>query len=85
MAEKGGALKSALNVALETTISRAVCIHCASTGVSDGARTRDNQNHNLGLYQLSYAHHRSRILACLGTHIAVQGRLGSRGVGRGDV
>ena len=26
-------------------------------GVSDGARTRDPQNHNLMLYQLSYAHH----------------------------
>ena len=26
-------------------------------GVTDGARTRDNQNHNLGLYQLSYGHH----------------------------
>ena len=25
-------------------------------GVIDGARTRDNQNHNLGLYQLSYDH-----------------------------
>jgi hypothetical protein len=25
-------------------------------GVTDGARTRDNQNHNLGLYQLSYSH-----------------------------
>jgi hypothetical protein len=23
-------------------------------GANDGARTRDNQNHNLGLYQLSY-------------------------------
>lgn len=27
-------------------------------GVTDGARTRDNQNHNLGLYQLSYGHRR---------------------------
>jgi len=24
--------------------------------VADGARTHDNQNHNLGLYQLSYSH-----------------------------
>ena len=24
------------------------------SGANDGARTRDNQNHNLGLYQLSY-------------------------------
>src|SRR5689334_1005964 len=28
-----------------------------SGGVSDGARTRDNRDHNPGLYQLSYAHH----------------------------
>ena len=26
-------------------------------GVSDGARTRDFQIHNLALYHLSYAHH----------------------------
>ena len=25
--------------------------------MSDGARTRDHQDHNLVLYQLSYAHH----------------------------
>ncbi len=25
-------------------------------GVTDGARTRDSQNHNLELYQLSYGH-----------------------------
>jgi hypothetical protein len=29
-------------------------------GVSDGARTRDTQDHNLVLYQLSYTHHVSR-------------------------
>ncbi|SJM89104.1 hypothetical protein CRENPOLYSF1_100015 [Crenothrix polyspora] len=28
-------------------------------GVNDGARTRDNRNHNPGLYQLSYAHHKT--------------------------
>ncbi len=28
-------------------------------GVADGARTHDNRNHNPGLYQLSYSHHRS--------------------------
>ena len=27
-------------------------------GVADGARTHDNWNHNPGLYQLSYSHHR---------------------------
>jgi hypothetical protein len=26
-------------------------------GVADGTRTRDNRNHNPGLYQLSYGHH----------------------------
>ena len=26
-------------------------------GVNDGIRTRDNWNHNPGLYQLSYIHH----------------------------
>src|SRR5512132_356503 len=29
------------------------------TGVADGARTHDNRNHNPGLYQLSYSHHRA--------------------------
>src|SRR5688572_17465010 len=28
-------------------------------GVADGTRTRDNRNHNPGLYQLSYSHHRT--------------------------
>jgi integrase len=28
--------------------------------VADGTRTHDTQNHNLGLYQLSYSHHRKR-------------------------
>jgi hypothetical protein len=27
-------------------------------GVADGIRTHDNRNHNPGLYQLSYSHHR---------------------------
>ena len=34
--------------------------------MADGTRTRDNRNHNPGLYQLSYSHHkiifRARIL-----------------------
>jgi len=50
--------------------------------VSDGARTRDNQNHNLGLYQLSYAHHRSRILACLKQLIVATGCVDSLGNGK---
>ena len=28
-------------------------------GVADGTRTRDNRNHNPGLYQLSYSHQRN--------------------------
>ena len=28
------------------------------TGVTDGARTRDNQYHKLALYQLNYGHHK---------------------------
>jgi hypothetical protein len=27
-------------------------------GVDDGTRTRDGRNHNPGLYQLSYVHHK---------------------------
>jgi hypothetical protein len=30
---------------------------CGIVGVSDGARTRDNRDHNPVLYQLSYTHH----------------------------
>ena len=30
-------------------------------GVADGARTHDNRNHNPGLYQLSYNHHKVKI------------------------
>ena len=33
------------------------------TGANDGARTRDNRNHNPGLYQLSYSHHMYRTLS----------------------
>jgi len=36
----------------------------SKSGVADGTRTRDNRNHNPGLYQLSYSHQRSRILTC---------------------
>ena len=33
--------------------------------MADGARTHDNWNHNPGLYQLSYSHHRNqKCLAC---------------------
>ncbi len=32
------------------------CFSLKKNGVIDRARTGDNQNHNLGLYQLSYDH-----------------------------
>jgi hypothetical protein len=35
-----------------------------SLGVSDGTRTRDIQDHNLALYQLSYTHHRPSSEGC---------------------
>jgi integrase len=31
--------------------------------VSDGTRTHDGRDHNPGLYQLSYAHHRKPKIA----------------------
>ena len=31
------------------------------SGVGDGTRTRDYQNHNLVFYQLNYAHHQRAI------------------------
>ena len=34
-------------------------------GVIDRARTGDNQNHNLGLYQLSYDHRWKKNFRCL--------------------
>ena len=33
----------------------------ARNGVNDGTRTRDGRNHNPGLYQLSYAHHKTDV------------------------
>ncbi len=35
---------------------------CSVCGVNDGIRTRDNRNHNPGLYQLSYIHHQHLVL-----------------------
>ena len=34
-----------------------------SFGVADGTRTRDDRNHNPGLYQLSYSHREPMIIA----------------------
>lgn len=33
---------------------RSGIVACVHAWANDGARTRDNQSHNLGLYQLSY-------------------------------
>ncbi len=38
--------------------------------MTDGARTRDNQNHNLGLYQLSYGHRRPLLYQTLFKKVA---------------
>ena len=40
--------------------------HARENGVDDGTRTHDDRDHNPGLYQLSYAHHRfqSTVLLC---------------------
>ena len=35
-------------------------------GVADGTRTHDDQNHNLGLYQLSYSHQSAAHYTALG-------------------
>ena len=40
----------------------------SASRVDDGARTRDSQNHNLELYQLSYNHHVSRQWTLLNKH-----------------
>ena len=40
-----------------------VGLETKTNGVDDGIRTHDDRNHNPGLYQLSYAHHRSALLA----------------------
>lgn len=49
-----------LSVALSVGANQTTYKQCQAInfiGVNDGARTRDNRNHNPGLYQLSYAHH----------------------------
>ncbi len=35
------------------------CADAPENGVDDGTRTHDDRDHNPGLYQLSYVHHRS--------------------------
>jgi hypothetical protein len=49
----------------EVTVSKMEIVQIADMassvdkyGVTDGARTHDNRNHNPGLYQLSYSHHK---------------------------
>jgi hypothetical protein len=36
------------------------------SGANDGARTRDNRNHNPGLYQLSYIRHCNKNITTTG-------------------
>ena len=38
-------------------------------GVADGTRTRDNRNHNPGLYQLSYSHRRDQDSSMIGVDV----------------
>ena len=40
-----------------------VRLYLFTLGVNDGTRTHDNRDHNPGLYQLSYAHHKNLITA----------------------
>jgi hypothetical protein len=42
-------------------------------GVADGARTHDNQNHNLALYQLNYSHHNAYLARPAGLEPATLG------------
>ena len=42
--------------------------------VNDGARTHDNQNHNLALYQLNYVHHMVRLKGFEPPAHALEGR-----------
>lgn len=44
------------------SLSKCAHILPSNDGVADGTRTRDNRNHNPGLYQLSYSHQRTQIL-----------------------
>lgn len=46
-----------LNLTRVSCNPHALAGHCL--GVDDGTRTRNHGNHNPGLYQLSYVHHRS--------------------------
>src|SRR5664280_1860367 len=63
MARQAGAAREALPAACRSALTRPRKRCRASqftrNGVADGARTHDNRNHNPGLYQLSYSHHRT--------------------------
>lgn len=41
----------------ESAPRRTIQLGALMFGVTDGARTRDTQDHNLVLYQLNYSHH----------------------------
>ncbi len=45
---------------LNRAVNSQLAARCAEKlGVGDGTRTRDDWNHNPGLYQLSYTHHKN--------------------------
>lgn len=46
--------------------------------MNDGARTRDNRNHNPGLYQLSYVHHLARLAGFEPATLGLEGRCSIR-------
>ena len=50
----------------------------AFSGVADGTRTRDSQDHNLVLYQLNYSHHRREPMGTAASSILAARALSSR-------
>lgn len=55
-----------------------------TSGVADGARTRDFQDHNLVLYQLNYSHHCRALTGIAATSILTGRVLSGRIVWRGQ-
>ena len=49
--------------------------HWPKNGVDEGTRTLDDRNHNPGLYQLSYAHHRTGYLSARSVGPTLPGRI----------
>ena len=51
--------KNPVNTGFHGVCLLTIGVNGRKSGVADGARTHDNRNHNPGLYQLSYSHHRT--------------------------